>query len=124
MVKPKFRRPEPSEQHVLDNLIVRPISPPERERYQTLMEEHHYLHSHHLVGEQLCYVVTYGEQWLALSSWSACARHLKCRDQFIGWTPEQCRGRRGLIANNARFLILPEVHYPNLASRAMKLMLR
>ena len=121
MAKPKFRRPEPQEQHVLDHLTVRLITPKERPRYQALMEEHHYLHTHHLVGEQLCYVATFRGQWLALSSWCACARHLKCRDQFIGWTPEQCRRRRALIANNARFLILPEVHYPNLASRVMKL---
>lgn len=124
MAKPKFRRPEPEEQHVLDHLSVRLIKPQERKRYQALMEEHHYLHSHQLVGEQLCYVATYRGQWLALSSWCACARHLKCRDQFIGWTSEQRRRRRALIANNARFLILPEVHYPNLASRVMKLVLR
>lgn len=124
MAKPKFRRPAPEEQHVLDQLTVRLIKPHERKRYQALMEEHHYLHTHQLVGEQLCYVATYRGQWLALSSWCACARHLKCRDEFIGWTPEQCRRRRALIANNARFLILPEVHYPNLASRVMKLVLQ
>src|SRR5580765_1689939 len=124
MANPKFRRPEPQEQHVLDHLSVRLITPQERKRYQGLMEEHHYLHSHQLVGEQLCYVATYRGQWLALSSWCACARHLKCRDQFIGWTAEQCRCRRALIANNARFLILPEAHYPNLASRVMKLVLQ
>jgi hypothetical protein len=124
MAKPKFRRPEPQEQHVLDHLSVRLITPQERKRYQGLMEEHHYLHSHQLVGEQLCYVATYRGQWLALSSWCACARHLRCRDQFIGWTAEQCRCRRALIANNARFLILPQAHYPNLASRVMKLVLQ
>lgn len=124
MAKPKFRRPEPEEPHVLDHLTVRLIQPQERKRYQALMEEHHYLHTHQLVGEQLCYVATFGGQWLALSSWCACARHLKSRDQFIGWTPEQCRRRRALIANNARFLILPPVHYPNLASRVMKLVLQ
>ena len=124
MAKPRFRRPAPEEQHVLDHMTVRLIKPHERKRYQALMEEHHYLHTHQLVGEQLCYVATYRGQWLALSSWCACARHLKCRDEFIGWTPEQCRRRRGLIANNARFLILPEVHYPNLASRVMKWVLQ
>jgi predicted transposase YbfD/YdcC len=124
MAKPKFRRPEPEEQHVLDHLTVRLIKPQERKRYQALMEEHHYLHTHQLVGEQLCYVVTYRGQWLALSSWCACARHLKSRDEFIGWTAEQCRRRRALIANNARFLILPQGHYPNLASRVMKLILQ
>jgi hypothetical protein len=124
MAKPKFRRPEPEEQHVLDHLTVRLIKPHERKRYQALMEEHHYLHTHQLVGEQLCYVASFRGQWLALSSWCACARHLKCRDQFIGWTAEQCRRRRGLIANNARFVILPQAHYPNLASRMMKLVLQ
>lgn len=123
MSKPKFRRPEPDEQHILDYLTVRPIRPQERPRYDALMKEHHYLHSHQLVGEQLCYVVTYRGEWLALSSWCAAARHLKARDAFIGWTAEQCRKRRSLLANNARFLILPGQHLPNLASRAMKLVL-
>jgi hypothetical protein len=123
MSKPKFRRPEPEEQQVLERLTVRLMRPKERAGYQALMIEHHYLHDHRLVGEQLCYVATYRGRWLALGSWCAAARYLKARDQFIGWTPEQCRRRRALIANNARFLILPEVHYPNLASRVMKLML-
>jgi len=121
MAKPKFRRPEPNEQHILDHLSVRLITPSERPRYQKLMAAHHYLHTHELVGEQLCYVATYCGEWLALSSWCAPARHLKARDQFIGWSAEQCRKRRGLLANNARFLILPDVHYPNLASRCLKL---
>ena len=119
MSKAKFRRPQPDEQHVLEHLTVRLITAAERRRYDALMKEHHYLHSHQLVGEQLCYVATYHGQWLALSSWCACARHLKHRDQFIGWTPEQCRRRRALLANNARFLILPGQHRPNLASRVM-----
>lgn len=124
MSNPKFRRPVPAEQHVLEHLRIRLIRPRERRRYQVLMEEHHYLHQHQLVGEQLCYVATYRGQWLALSSWCACARHLKAREEWIGWSAEQCRQRRTLLANNARFLILPAMHYPNLASRAMKLMLQ
>jgi hypothetical protein len=123
MSKPKFRRPEPDEQQILDHLTVRPIRPHERRGYDALMKEHHYLHRHQLVGEQLCYVVTYRGEWLALSSWCAAARHLKARDAFIGWTAEQCRKRRALLANNARLLILPGRHLPNLASRVMKLTL-
>ncbi len=123
MSKPKFRRPQPDEQQILDGLSVRPIRPQERRCYDALMRAHHYLHSHQLVGEQLCYVATYRGEWLALSSWCAAARHLKARDAFIGWTAEQCRQRRALLANNARFLILPGRHLPNLASRVMKLIL-
>lgn len=123
MSKLKFRRPEPDEQHILDHLTVRLIRPEERSRYQALMKEHHYLHTHQMVGEQLCYVATWRGEWLAMSSWCAAVRHLKARDAFIGWTPEQCRQRRALLANNARFLILPGRSLPNLASRAMKLIL-
>lgn len=125
MLKPKFRRPEPSEQEILEHLTLRPITTvQERRRFDALMIEHHYLKSNTLVGEQLCYVATYRGQWLALSSWCAAARYLKGRDQFIGWSPEQCRRRRALVANNARFLILPGQHLPNLASRVMKLVLQ
>ena len=123
MSNSKFRRPTAPEQHILEHLTVRPITPQERRRFDALMVEHHYLKSHQLVGEQLCYVATYQGQWLALSSWCAAARHLKSRDQFIGWSSEQCRSRRALLANNARFLILPDQHLPNLASRVMKLVL-
>lgn len=123
MSKLKFRRPEPDEQHILDHLTVRLIRPEERSRYQALMKEHHYLHTHQMVGEQLCYVATWRGEWLAMSSWCAAVRHLKARDAFIGWTPEQCRQRRALLANNARFLILPGLPLPNLASRTMRLIL-
>jgi hypothetical protein len=42
----------------------------------------------------------------------------KCahRDRFIGWTSEQRRRNLGLIVNNSRFLILPWVKVPHLAS--------
>lgn len=58
-----------------------------------------------------------------MATWSAAALHLKARDQFIGWTPEQCRRRRPLLANNARLLVLDACHSPNLVSRFMKRML-
>jgi len=60
---------------------------------------------------------------LAVATWSAAAFHIKDRDQFIGWSPEQCRCRRALLANNSRLLVMPDCHYPNLVSRFMKLML-
>ena len=85
--------------------------------------EHHYLHKASLVGEHLRYAFVYRGRWLALATWSAAAFHLKDRDQFIGWSPEQCRRRRALLANNSRLLVMPDCHSPNLISRFMKLML-
>jgi hypothetical protein len=125
MGKPKRAPLEASEQHVLDHLQVVLLGDPEdMARCDRLITEHHYLHDATLVGEHLRYAVVYRGQWLALASWSAAALHLRDRDEFIGWTHEQCRRRRALIANNARLLVLPECHYPNLISRFMKLMLQ
>lgn len=112
------------EQHVLDHVQVRLLTKPEEvARCDELIFEHHYLHDATLVGEHLRYGATYRGKWLAVATWSGAALHLKDRDQFIGWTGEQCRCRRSLIANNARLLVLPESRYPNLVSRFMKLML-
>lgn len=123
MAKPEapFRRPGASEQLVLEHCQLRVLGDPaELARCDALIVEHHYLHSATLVGEHLRYVATYQGEWLALLSFSAAAYHLRCRDQFIGWTPEQRRRRLPLVVNNARFLILPDAHYPNLASRLLK----
>lgn len=124
MKRAKRKDPAPDEQHVLEHVRVVLLSSGEDvARCDELIVEHHYLHDATLVGEQLRYAVIYRGRWLGVATWSAAALHLKARDQFIGWTPEQCRQRRSLIANNARLLVLPDCHYPNLISRFMKLML-
>jgi hypothetical protein len=92
-----------------------------RARYDGLMIAHHYLKSSRLVGEQLRYVAQVDGQWLALVSWSAAAYHLKDREDWLGWSDAQRRRRLALVANNSRFLILPGVDCPNLASRVLAL---
>jgi len=83
-LRSQFRRPSPTEQHVLEHLAVRLVNDrDEQARFDQLLVEHHYLHSAALVGEHLRYVVSYQGQWLALAAWSAAALHLKARDQFI-----------------------------------------
>lgn len=55
MVSSRFRIPDLSEQQVLDNVQLRLLVPGdtlERERFRELMEQHHYLKSDTLVGEQ------------------------------------------------------------------------
>jgi predicted transposase YbfD/YdcC len=112
-----------SEQEVLDGVQVRLIAEGEQKRFDELLVAQHYLKDATLVGQRLCYVAEYGGRWLALMAWSAAAYHLKDRDQWIQWTDEQRRRRLGWIANNSRFLILEDAHYPNLASRVMRLCL-
>jgi hypothetical protein len=112
------------EQRVLEHGHIQLLtSPADVERCDQAIIQHHYLRSVSLVGEHLRYAFVYRGQWLAVATWSAAAFHLKDRDAFIGWTPEQCRRRRALLANNSRLLVMPPAHYPNLISRFMKLML-
>ncbi|MFM7214931.1 MAG: Druantia anti-phage system protein DruA [Verrucomicrobiota bacterium] len=47
----------------------------------------------------------------------------KHRDRWIGWTRAQRDRRLSLVANNSRFLILPDAHQPNLGSRVLSLAL-
>jgi len=124
MASSQFRMPALSEQQILDTVQIRlvPLDDPlERERFRELMEKHHYLKSDILVGEQLRYVAEVNGQWLALLSWSAAANHLKDREKWIAWDISQRRRRLALVANNARFLILPGTDCPNLASRVLAL---
>lgn len=124
MAKPKLHHLDGEEQAVLEKLQVRLLtSKSDIQQCDQLILQHHYLHNATLVGEQMRYAAIYKGQWLAVATWSAAAFHLKDRDQFIGWTLEQCRRRRSLLANNSRLLVLPDCHWPNLVSRFMKLML-
>jgi hypothetical protein len=106
---------------MLDGVQVRLIESGEREPFDQLMIQEHYLGNAQLVGEQLRYVAEYRGQWVALISWSAAAYKLKLREVWIGWSERQKRRRLPLVVNNSRFLILPGFHVPNLASKVMKL---
>lgn len=100
---------------------VRPIEWEERERWEELMRRHHYLGFHALMGESLRYVAEIGEHWMALLSWSSGVLKCGVRDRWIGWKSPIQWQRLHLIANNSRFLILPEGRVPHLASRVLAL---
>jgi len=108
----------------LRQVVVRPIRPAERARWEQLLEQHHYLGCRPLVGEAMRYVALEGTRWLALLSWTTGAFKCAPRDRFIGWAPRLQFARLAWIANNARFLILPGARVPNLASRVLALNLR
>ncbi|MCA1838073.1 MAG: ISAs1 family transposase [Actinobacteria bacterium] len=120
----KFCRPGPEDQAVLDNLQVHLLPPAELPRCNRLLDEHHYLGSPKPVGERLYYVVTNPQgEWLALLVFAAAAKHLKYRDRWIGWTDAQREQRLSLVVNNLRFLLLPDETFPNLGTRALRLVL-
>jgi hypothetical protein len=51
--------------------------------------------------------------------WSSAPRHLAPRDTFIGWSPEQRTRNLRYVAYQTRFLILPWVRVPHLASHLL-----
>jgi hypothetical protein len=76
------------------------------------------------VGEHLKFVVFAGLRPVALFSWSSAPRHLAPRDHYIGWSKEErLRGIR-YVAYNTRYLILPWVRVPHLASHLLSRMTR
>ncbi|HUF62795.1 MAG TPA: Druantia anti-phage system protein DruA, partial [Verrucomicrobiales bacterium] len=84
-----------------------------------LIEEHHYLSYTQPVGEHLKYLVWARSQPIAALAWCSAARHLAARDRFIGWRPEVRKANLHLIAYNTRFMIVPWVRAPHLASHLL-----
>jgi hypothetical protein len=105
----------------LKQVIVRPVHQSEEKRYQDLMQEYHYLGSLPKISETIWYIATWHNEWVALISFSAPALKCKARDSWIGWDFRHQYDRLKLLTNNSRFLILPDWHYPNLASRILSL---
>ena len=86
---------------------VRPIRPDERGAWDALVAAPHYLGLRSLFGKTLRYVATVEGHWLALLGWQAAALKCAARDDWIGWPRVLHYQRLHLVANNARFLILP-----------------
>ena len=108
----------------LPHLEVRVARRDELPRWRELMHKHHYLGFKRIVGSAMYYIVTSGDQWVALLGWGSAALKCAARDRWIGWDQQQQYSRLHLVANNVRFLILPGWHLPNLASRVLALNLK
>jgi len=104
---------------LLRSVVVRPCRREELERLRSLLRCHHYLGFRGVVGESLAHVAEIGGEWLAVLLWAAAALKCSARDSWIGWHPSVAWRRLQLVVNNVRFLILPGVAVPNLASRVL-----
>lgn len=113
------------EKNVLSEVRVRLLLPEERQQFDRLMEQEHYLHSARIGGQSLRYVAEVGGQWVGLVAFSGASPHIKARDRKIGWSGGQRARRLHFVVNNSRFLVLMDRgRYPNLASRVLGLCLR
>jgi hypothetical protein len=103
----------------LREVVLQPVAAHDEERFQALMDAHHCLGALPKIGNTLWYVATWQGEWRALLSFSAVAWKCAAREAWIGWDSRHQSDRLQLLANNSRFLILPEPHYPNLASSVL-----
>lgn len=95
---------------------------PQEALFNSLVEQYHYLGYEHPVGEHVKYLVTASGQAIACMALSSSPRHLGCRDRFIGWDQQTRKRNIHHIAYNTRFLILPWVNVPHLASHLLSRM--
>jgi len=87
--------------------------------FNGLVETYHYLGYTHPGGEHLKYLVLSGERPVACFAWSSAPRHLGPRDRHIGWSAAARRRNIRFVVYNSRFLILPWIEVPHLASHLL-----
>jgi hypothetical protein len=87
--------------------------------FAQLLRDHHYLGYSRPVGEHLKYLVLAGSRPVACLGWSSAPLKLDLRDRFVGAPKEAYRHRLHCIAYNSRYLILPWVRVPHLASHLL-----
>ena len=92
--------------------------------FNGLIETHHYLGYTQPVGEHLKYMVWAQDRPVACFAWSSAPRHLGPRDRYIGWSPQARRRNVRFVAYNTRYLIMPWVQVPHLASHLLGRMAR
>jgi hypothetical protein len=132
---PSYNRPEGWERPELIVPDDRPVCGPLRELaplefqqvrrtpqeplFNSFLEQYHYLKYQQPVGEHLKFLVYAKGRAIACLTWSSAVRHLASRDSFIGWSPETRKRNLHLLAYNSRFLLLPWVAVPCLASHIL-----
>jgi len=109
----------------LDLREVSSESPADRGLLEALLHQFHYLSYRSPVGENLQYLVRERTgRPVACLLFGAAAWQCADRDQHIGWDAATRAARLHLLTNNTRFLIVPWVDSPRLASHVLGLVLR
>lgn len=113
-------RPVRGPLHELVPLEIQQVRRTARETlFNSLIEQYHYLGYQQPVGEHLKYLVSSKGQAIACLAWCSAPRHLASRDRFIGWSAEKRKRNLHLLAYNTRFVILPWIAVPYLASHIL-----
>ena len=96
------------------------VGSPDHRLFKTLLERHHYLGHRRTVGENLGYLFRdrHGRE-VGCALFGSAAWHCAARDAWLGWDRRSREAKLGLLTNNTRFLILPWVTVPQLASHLL-----
>jgi hypothetical protein len=114
------REPVQASVQALQPLVFQRVEKSLSSLWNELIQRYHYLGYRPLSGAQMRYLVWSADgRLLAALGFGASAWQVKPRDQYIGWNhPQRARGLHRIV-NNARFLILPWVKCPGLASHIL-----
>ena len=99
----------------------------ELHQWRELIDRYHYLGYRTAYGASLRYLIeTPHRQNVVLGclQFSSPAWRIKARDRWIGWDEAHRKANLLRLINNSRFLLLPWVRVPNLASHVLALALR
>jgi SRSO17 transposase len=89
----------------------------QRRQWRQLLDAYHYLGAPGMVGANLKYFVCGpAGHLLGALGWQSAVGHLGCRNRLLAWNPEQRARYLDRLVNNVRFLVLPWVKVPGLAS--------
>ncbi len=89
-------------------------------QFKSLIDQYHYLGFDRCISESMVYLVyTSGGKPLACLLFGSAAWSCRDRDAYIGWGKEDRRSNLIMTTNNSRFLILPWVNVPHLASHIL-----
>jgi len=105
-------------------LTVRPIAAEEWTGFRLHLNRYHYLGFIKPSGESLCYAALLGGELVALLAWGSAVPHNAPRDRYIGWDSDSRVRMLPWVVNNQRFLVLPWVRIPHLASKVLSTNLR
>jgi hypothetical protein len=88
----------------------------QRHLLRDLLATHHYLGYRQPAGASIGYLAYWQDRSVACARFGPSAWKVAARDTFIGWTSEQRQLGLKRVVNNDRFMILPWVRVPHLAS--------
>lgn len=117
----------PAQVEEVKSLRLVEVSTGEDQLFRTwneLMLTEHPLKDCRLVGRQLRYLIGSEHGWLGAIGFGSCALRLGVRDEWIGWDGSTRKSFQERLINMTRFLIRPQVHCQNLASRVLSLCLQ